>query len=80
MFKGTSSACQGHDTPNLQHVARRVTARRPASSCVETIWYNMDHLLGTKRTRLTDKRTFDLLSVYANGRAIKQLSQPIGHP
>ena len=27
-----------------------------------------------------DKRTRDLLSVYANGRAIKQLSQPIGHP
>ena len=40
----------------------------------------MDHLLGTKRTRLTDKRTYDLLFVYANGRAVKQLSQPIGHP
>ena len=40
----------------------------------------MDHLLGTKRTRLTDERTFDLLFVYANGRAIKKLSQPIGHP
>ena len=27
----------GHDTPNLQHVARRDTARNPASSCVETL-------------------------------------------
>ena len=70
----------GHDTPNLQHVARRVTARSPASSCVETVWSNMDHLLGTKRTRLTDDRTFDLLYVYANGRAVRKLSQPIGHP
>ena len=80
MFKSTSSACRGHDTPNLQHVARRVTARRPVSSCVETVWSNTDHLLGTKRTRLADKRTFDLLSVYVNGRAIKKLSQPIGYP
>ena len=35
-------------------------------------------MLGTERTRPTDKRTFNLLSVYANGRAINQLSQPIG--
>ena len=40
----------------------------------------MDHLLGTKRTRLTDKRTFDLLFVWANGRAVKKLSLPNGHP
>ena len=36
-------------------------------------------MLGTKSSRRTDKRTFNVLSVCANGRAIKQLSQPIGH-
>ena len=31
-----------------------------------------------QRTRLTDKHTHDLLHAYANGRVVKQLSQPLG--
>ena len=52
--------------------------RLKRSSCVETLWSNVNHLLGTPHTRLSDKRIYDFLCVYANGQAIKQLSQPIG--
>ena len=40
MFKSTFSACQSHDTTNLQHVARRVTARSSGvlSRRVRIIW------------------------------------------
>ena len=44
------------------------------------VWSNFNYLLGRFGNWLTDKRTYNLCCVNTKGRAIKQLSQPIGHP